>query len=86
LTDLIRLGDDLQAIADELNSHLRFYQLDTSLRREHFFAQVMQETGQSLSVEEGFVWKASALKSKFSYLRASPTVADTHGYATIASD
>jgi predicted chitinase len=74
-------SDDLQAIADELNSHLGFYQLDTSLRREHFFAQVMQETGQSLSVEEDFVWKASALKSSFSYFRKNPTMADAHGYA-----
>jgi predicted chitinase len=74
-------SDDLQAIAEELNSHLRLYQLDTPLRREHFFAQVMQETGQSLSVEEGFVWKASALKSSFSYFRKNPAEADVHGYA-----
>jgi predicted chitinase len=73
--------DDLQAIADELSAHIKFYKLDTSLRREHFFAQVMQETGQSLSVEEGFVWKASALKSTFSYFRKNPAEADAHGYA-----
>jgi hypothetical protein len=74
-------GDDLQAIADELNAHIKFYQLDTCLRREHFFAQVMQETGKSLSVEEGFIWKASALKSSFSYFRKNPVEADAHGYA-----
>jgi predicted chitinase len=73
--------DDLQAIADELNAHINFYKLDTSLRREHFFAQVMQETGKSLSVEEGFVWKASSLKTSFSYFRKNPAEADAHGYA-----
>jgi predicted chitinase len=73
--------DDLQAIADELNAHINFYKLDTSLRREHFFAQVMQETGKSLSVEEGFVWKASSLKTSFSYYRKNPVEADAHGYA-----
>jgi predicted chitinase len=75
--------DDLQAIVDELNAHIRFYQLDTPPRREHFFAQVMQETGHSLSVEEGFVWKASALKGSFSYFRRNPAIADAHGYANV---
>ncbi|MEO6677547.1 MAG: hypothetical protein ABIO21_09230 [Pseudomonas sp.] len=73
---------ELQAIADELNSHIDFYKLDTPLRRSHYFAQVMQETGRSLSVEEGFIWKAAALISKFSYFSANPAAAHAHGYAT----
>jgi predicted chitinase len=74
---------ELQAIADELNAHIDFYQLNTPLRRTHFFAQVMQETGQNLGVEEGFVWKADALKSSFSYFAHHPQEADARGYATI---
>ena len=44
----------LQQIADELNDHIKFYKLDTPNRRYHFFAQIMQETGARLQVEEYF--------------------------------
>ncbi|MFJ3368187.1 chitinase [Pseudomonas sp. NPDC086251] len=73
---------DLQAIADELNTHTEFYKLNTPLRRSHYFAQVMQETGASLTVEEVFVWKASSLISSFSYFAAHPAAARAHGYET----
>lgn len=70
---------DLLEITEEINLHLEFYKLDTPLRRIHFFAQVMQETGASLRLEEGFIWKASAL-SVFSYFRENPKEAELHGY------
>ncbi|WP_429443931.1 glycoside hydrolase family 19 protein [Paraburkholderia sp. 40] len=70
----------LQEVADELNAHLEAYKLDTPFRRTHFFAQVMQETGSSLTREEGFVWKASALIGNFSYFRHRPAEANAHGY------
>ncbi len=72
----------LQELIDELNAHLEVYALDTPSRRAHFFAQVMQETGKSMTVEEGFVWKASALVASFSYFRRNPQQATTHGYQT----
>lgn len=74
-------AQDLQEIADELNGHLKLYRLDTPLRRTHFFAQIMQETGANLNLEESFVWKASALISRFSYFRNHPAEAREHGYA-----
>src|SRR5690606_2047763 len=49
---------DLLEIADELNTHIFLYKLDTPLRRAHFFSQIMQETGPQLNIEEGFVYKA----------------------------
>ena len=70
----------LQEVANELNSHLEIYKLDTPLRRMHFFAQIKQETGPSLSREEGFVWKASSLISSFSYFHNHPDQAHAHGY------
>ncbi|GFM64858.1 hypothetical protein PSCICJ_09760 [Pseudomonas cichorii] len=73
---------ELQDIADELNAHIDFYKLDTPLRRSHYFAQVMQETGASLSVEESFLWKASSLIGTFSYFAANPSAAHAHGYHT----
>ncbi|MFM0550047.1 chitinase [Paraburkholderia sediminicola] len=75
--------DVLQDVSDELNAHLDAYKLDTPLRRTHFFAQVMQETGPSLSREEGFVWKAGSLISSFSYFHHHPDQANGHGYHQI---
>lgn len=72
---------ELTAIADELNAHIDFYRLDTPLRRSHFFAQVLQETGLNLALEEGFVYKAGSLKELFSYFKHHPEEADAHGYA-----
>jgi predicted chitinase len=73
----------LVEIADELNSNIVFYKLDTPLRRAHFFAQVMQETGPELVVEERLVWKAASLIASFSYFRAHPEVAAAIGYASV---
>lgn len=74
---------DLQEIADELTAHIELYKLDTPLRRTHFFAQVMQETGSRLNLEESFIWKAASLIQKFSYFSSHPAVAREHGYATV---
>lgn len=73
----------LSEIADELNLNIKFFQLDTELRRAHFFAQVMQETGASLSVEESFVYKASSLVSTFGYFHSHPAMATALGYASV---
>jgi predicted chitinase len=72
---------ELQEVAEELNAHIDFYKLDTPHRRSHFFAQVMQETGASFRIEEGFLWRASALLS-FSFFSAHPDLAQAYGYAT----
>lgn len=38
---------ELQGIADELNEHIDFYQLDTPLKRTHFFEQILQKQDQN---------------------------------------
>uniref|UniRef100_UPI0005FA18B1 glycoside hydrolase family 19 protein n=1 Tax=Vibrio neptunius TaxID=170651 RepID=UPI0005FA18B1 len=55
----------LQGIVDELNDHIEFYKLDTPLRRTHFFAQIMQETGSWLSIKESFRYSFSGLTNTF---------------------
>ena len=73
---------ELTEIANELNSHLSLYKLDTALRRTHFFAQILQETGPQLRVEEGFMYKAESLIQIFRYFRNNPKQARAHGYDT----
>jgi predicted chitinase len=71
---------DLQSLVEEFNANIEIYKLDSPFRRAHFFAQVMQEVGVSLILEEGFVWKASSLISSLSYFKRNPKRAAAHGY------
>ncbi|WP_240963545.1 glycoside hydrolase family 19 protein [Pseudomonas umsongensis] len=79
-----KLGEDrngdLQKIADELNANLDFFKLNTPLRRAHFFAQIKQETGEALSIDESFAYKSSTLIDLFSYFRNNPEEARRYGY------
>ena len=72
-----RLGSErekeLQEITNELNNHIQFYKLDTGLRRAHFFAQILQETGENLSTQEGFRHSAQNLKKTFSRKKFIPS-------------
>ncbi|MGF1903549.1 LysM peptidoglycan-binding domain-containing protein [Aliivibrio salmonicida] len=72
--------DQLQEVANELNEHLDFYKLDTALRRSHFFAQIMQETGAMLRLEEDFTYSVNGLKNLFSAFKKNPNLAIKHGY------
>jgi predicted chitinase len=71
---------DLQAIADELSAHIDFYKLDTPLRRAHFFAQILEDTGPMLKTEENFTYRASALTNLFGYFRSRPAEARKYGF------
>ncbi|MCY1294214.1 hypothetical protein D9M70_435000 [compost metagenome] len=71
---------DLQEIANELNRNIDFYKLDTPLRRTHFFAQILQETGAKLAIEEDLTYGANALINVFGYFKKNPNKAVEHGY------
>ncbi|WP_392551890.1 hypothetical protein RHO14_10485 [Orbus wheelerorum] len=72
--------DLLQFMADDINAHMDEYKLNTPLRLSHFFAQVRQEVGTNLTVEEVFIYSIKALKN-FSYFAKHPTEAESLGYS-----
>lgn len=76
--------DLLQGMADELSENAERYKLDTPLRLSHFFAQVRQEVGATLEVEENsFIFSANYLKQNFKYFIDHPAEANNYGYTTV---
>lgn len=75
------IGEDfkLKGIADELNSDLELYHLNTKLRLTHFFAQVREEVGPAARTVENFNYSSAALKGLFSYFRQHGSEADQFG-------
>ncbi|MQR01655.1 glycoside hydrolase family 19 protein [Glaciimonas soli] len=72
--------EHLQEVADELNTDLKKYKLDTVLRRAHFFAQVHQEASATLAAkEENLNYKPDVLISKFGYYGKNPKEAKEDG-------
>jgi putative chitinase len=70
----------LAKVADELNTDLAKYKLDTVLRRAHFFAQVRQEAGAALSPkEENLNYRPTVLIAKFAYYADHPDEAIADG-------
>lgn len=77
---------DLQQVADEINADPKKFELDTPLRRAHFFGQVMTEGGEGLNARsEGFNYNHDALKSTFGYYASHPGEADADGYVKDAA-
>lgn len=73
-------SDYLQQVADELNTDLSKYGLDSPLRCAHFFAQVRQEAGEALKGKvEDLTYSPEALMN-FSYYQAHPAEAKQDGY------
>ena len=71
----------LAQVANELNTDLPTYGLDSGLRQAHFFAQVMQETGPGLDAKvEKLIYSPNALETQFKYYRNHPDEAVQDGY------
>lgn len=72
--------DYLQEIADEVNTDLTKYKLDTVYRRSHFFAQIRAETGPAMKPEtESWEYPPEFLLT-FSYYKSHPEEAKSDGY------
>ena len=70
-----------QSIADEVNTDLVKYELNTPLRRAHFFAQIKGETGQGMKPKrENWEYSRTALLAFSSYYRQHPAEATQDGY------
>ena len=67
------------SIAEEINRNLARYKLDSINRQSHFFAQIRQETGPGMRLEESFNYPVSTLKRLFTVFRQHPEMADRYG-------
>lgn len=71
----------LQKVADELNTDLNLYGLDTVQRKAHFFAQVRQEAGPALQAqEESLNYSPNGLINTFHYYSIHKDEAMVDGY------
>jgi predicted chitinase len=71
----------LQQVANEVNSDLAKYKLDTPIRKAHFFSQIKGETGQSMKPKkENWEYSPSTLQKFSSYYRNNPDEAKEDGY------
>jgi putative chitinase len=73
-------ADYLGKVADELNTNLARYGLDSVLRRSHFFGQLRQEAGPRLKAAvESLNYSPAGLKGTFKYYQNHPQEADADG-------
>lgn len=68
----------LQAVADELNTDLVKFRLDTPVRRAHFFGQIKRESPNLSGAAESLNYTPQGLK-KFSYYAKRPDEAQADG-------
>lgn len=69
----------LQAIANELNTDLTKYKLDSTLRKAHFFGQIKRESPDLSGAAESLNYTPQGLMTTFSYYAKSPAEAQTDG-------
>lgn len=69
----------LKSIADEVNSNISDYKLDTPLRLSHFFAQVREEIGAGARFEESLNYNPAGLINTFHYFASNPDEAHAFG-------
>ena len=68
--------DAVNGMRDAFNEAFKKFSIDTCLRKSHFFAQILQEVGASISSKvENMNYKESVLKDKFRYFRRNPAEA-----------
>lgn len=71
----------MKQVADELNTDLPKYGLDSRLRCAHFFAQTREEGGAALTAKvESLNYGEEGLKSTFKYYREHPAQAKDDAY------
>ena len=72
--------DAVNGMRDAFNEAFKKFSIDTCLRKSHFFAQILQEVGASISSKvENMNYKESVLKDKFRYFRRNPAEAALYG-------
>ncbi|AKT38417.1 glycoside hydrolase family 19 protein [Chondromyces crocatus] len=72
-------SERIEGTKDAFNEFFEKFEINTCLRKAHFFAQVMKEVGPKIRLVESLDYTPAALKSTFSYYRNNPDMADLHG-------
>lgn len=79
--DSTRVPDETLAVmAEELTLGFIICNINTRNRLYHFMAQVFQEVGPSLNLNENFNYRSNVLVAKFLYYRNRRSEADEDGY------
>lgn len=72
--------DAIEGMKNAFNDAFRKFQIDTCLRKSHFFAQILQEVGPSIkSKTEDLHYREEVLPKKFKYFREHPDEATLYG-------
>ncbi|AKT38418.1 glycoside hydrolase family 19 protein [Chondromyces crocatus] len=72
--------DKLQGITDAFNEAFEKFEINTCLRKSHFFAQIREEVGPSITtLAENMNYSVEGLKSTFKYFRDNPNEAALYG-------
>lgn len=82
LKQIFTAADDarINELQQAFNQGCEAFRVDTPLRQAHFFAQVLEEVGQSASTkEESLNYAATALGTQFAYFRSNPAEAQKFG-------
>lgn len=66
-------------IVNAFNKYYSYFEINTCLRRAHFFAQVREEAGADLCATEGLNYNVNGLKNTFSYFKNNPEEAEKYG-------
>ena len=69
----VKNPSDLEEIVKHFNNGAKYFRIDTCLKKAHFFAQVLKETGSSLTIKspESMNYSSDALKNGYWYSKGT---------------
>lgn len=73
-------ADKISGVTSSFNDAYLKFEINTCLRKAHFFAQIKQEVGESIATAaENMNYSPEGLKKTFGYFKKNPAEADLYG-------